>query len=229
MTYLLAVDSSISGPDSVSRPLVAEFADSWCAAGPDRSVVSRDLAANPVPHLTTAGLHYAEVLRRPHESVDPAAADLQRELIDEVAGAAAVVIGAPMYNWSIPSTLKTWLDHLHVLGVTTSSDDQPGKLQGIPVVVVSPRGLAYDDSDPGQAGDHTVPAIEKILAGSMGMDVTSVVVDYTLAERLPAVAEHAPAGESSKAAARERIRELGGGGGGGPPPPPPEVKICHQD
>ncbi|MCF8608765.1 NAD(P)H-dependent oxidoreductase [Gordonia sp. HY285] len=165
MTYLLAVDSSISGPDSVSRPLVAEFADSWCAAGPDRSVVSRDLAANPVPHLTTAGLHYAEVLRRPHESVDPAAADLQRELIDEVAGAAAVVIGAPMYNWSIPSTLKTWLDHLHVLGVTTSSDDQPGRLQGIPAVVVSPRGLAYDDSDPGQAGGRPHGACDREDSG----------------------------------------------------------------
>ncbi|MBM7367007.1 FMN-dependent NADH-azoreductase [Gordonia hydrophobica] len=207
MTYLLAVDSSISGPDSVSRPLVAEFADIWRAAGPDRDVVHRDLAAAPVPHLTTAGLHYPEAMRRPHENVDPAAAALQNELIEEVAQAAAVVIGAPMYNWSLPSTLKAWLDHLHVLGITTSSDDAPGRLHGIPVVVVSPRGLAYDNDDPDRAGDYTVPTIEKILAGSMGMDVTSVPVDFTLADRLPAVAEHAAAAADSLAAASERLRE----------------------
>ncbi|MGO3327437.1 FMN-dependent NADH-azoreductase [Gordonia sp. (in: high G+C Gram-positive bacteria)] len=208
MPYLLAVDSSITGPDSVSRPLIAEFADTWRAAGTDRSVVSRDLAANPVPHLTTAGLHYAEAMRRPHENVDPAAAQRQRQLIDEVAGAAAVVIGAPMYNWSIPSTLKAWLDHLHVLGATTSSDEAPGRLHGTPVVVVSPRGLAYDNADPERAGDYTVPAIEKILAESMGMDVMSVAVDFTLADRLPPLAEHSATASASKAEARERLRKI---------------------
>ncbi|GAA4663267.1 NAD(P)H-dependent oxidoreductase [Gordonia humi] len=208
MNYLLAVDSSITGPDSVSVPLVAEFAQAWSDAAPDRTVVSRDLTANPVPHLTTSGQHYAEAMRRPHEIVDDAQTALQRELIDEVAGAAAVVIGAPMYNWSIPSTLKAWLDHLHVLGMTTSDESAPGPLHGIPVVVVSPRGLSYDNTVPELAGDYTVPAIEKILGGSMGMDVTSVVADYTLADRLPPLAEHADAAALSRAAASARLREL---------------------
>ena len=208
MTYLLAVDSSITGADSVSRPLVAEFAQAWVAAGADRTVRTRDLAVDPVPHLTTSGLHYAPAMRRPHEAVDPADDARQQELIDEVAGAAAVVIGAPMYNWSIPSTLKAWLDHLHVLGVTTSDENARGRLHGIPVVVVSPRGLAYDNADPAQAGDYTIPAIEKTLGGSMGMEVESIAVDFTLADRMPPLAEHADAAAASLAAARERLAEL---------------------
>lgn len=208
VTYLLAIDSSITGPDSVSRPLVAEFVEAWTAARDDRNVVYRDLAADPVPHLTTAGLHYPAPMRRAHETVDAEAEALQRRLIDEVAGAAAVVIGAPMYNYSVPSTLKAWLDYLHVLGTTIPAEGQTGVFHGIPVVVVSPRGLAYDNSDPAQAGDYTVPPIERILGESLGMNVTSIVVEHTLATRIPPLAAFESAAADSLDAARARLREL---------------------
>lgn len=192
----------------MSRPLVAEFSRAWLDAADGRQVRYRDLAADPVPHLTTAGLHYAPAMRRAHEVVDDAAAARQQELIDEVAGAHAVVIGAPMYNWSIPSTLKAWIDHLHVLGTTVPSDGSTGVFHGIPVIVVSPRGLAYDNADPTAAGDYTVPPIEKVLGESMGMKVTSVVVDYTLATRMPPLAEHSGAAHASLAAASAELARL---------------------
>lgn len=208
MTYLLVIDSAITGPDSVSRPLLDEFAQTWLAAGADRTVRRRDLAADPVPHLTSAGQHYAPPMRRDHEGVDDATEELQRELIDEVAGAAAVIIAAPVYNYSMPSTLKAWLDHLHVLGVTTPAPGEDGPLAGIPVIAVSPRGLAYDNTDPAAAGDYALPPLEKTLGESLGMRFTGIPVDFTLATRMPPLAEHTETAAASLAQAREQLRRL---------------------
>lgn len=208
MSYLLVVDSSITGPDSVSRPLLAEFARAWADAGEDRTVRRRDLAADPIPHLTSAGQHYAPAMRRSHEAVDPEAEAFQQELIDEVAGAAAVIIAAPVYNYSLPSTLKAWLDNLHVLGVTTPNPGENGPFHGIPVVVVSPRGLAYDNNSPANAGDYAIPPLAKTLGESLGMTVTGIPVDYTLATRMPPLAEKADAAAVSLTEAKDELRRL---------------------
>lgn len=102
-----------------------------------------------------------------------AAVALQQELIGELTDAAAVVIGAPMYNFAMPSTLKAWVDHVHVLGGTASADRTLQPLLGKPVVVVSPR-VTPGGRD--QRSDFILGPLQVILGESMGMDVTGFVV-----------------------------------------------------
>lgn len=208
MPRLLQIDSSAELDSSVSRDLTRLFADIWRGRGPEFTVVERDLHRNPLPHLPAAELHYAARLRRAGAAVDPAAEALQAQLIEEVTTADAVVIGAPMYNWSLPSTLKAWLDYLHVLGTTVPFDTPERPLAGIPAVVISSRGNTYAAGTPGAGTDYTVPPLRQVLGVSMGMDVTVVTVDLTLAERIPAMAALAEQAEAGAAAARATVRRL---------------------
>ncbi|MFF0816947.1 FMN-dependent NADH-azoreductase [Rhodococcus sp. NPDC003318] len=214
MPQLLHVDSSANLVSSVSRDLTGLFADTWRARGPEFTVVARDLHRDPVPHLPDAELHYAARLRTPDATSDPAAEARQAELIAEVAAADVVVIGAPMYNWSLPSTLKAWIDHLHVLGTTVPFDTADQPFAGKPVVVVSSRGNTYAPGTPGAGTDFTVPPLQQVLGVSMGMAVTVVTAELTLAERIPVLAPLKEQADASRSAARHTVRTLGGTLGG---------------
>lgn len=113
-------------------------------------------------------LHWAPRLRSGAEPVDPEHERYQDELINELLAADVVVLGAPMYNWSVPSTLKAWIDWVHVPGKTApaGADDQP-PLQGKPIVLASGRGLAYG-LDSGNV-DHELAALRQLFEGSMNM------------------------------------------------------------
>ncbi|MDM7488576.1 NAD(P)H-dependent oxidoreductase [Rhodococcus sp. CSLK01-03] len=208
MPQLLQLDSSANLETSVSRELTRLFADTWRRRGPDHTVIERDLHRDPVPHLRDAELHYAPRLRAPGASVDPAAEALQTELIAEARSADAVVIGAPMYNWSLPSTLKAWIDYVHVLGTTVPFDTPDQPFAGTPVVVISSRGLAYGPGDPDEGLDCTVPPLQQVLGTSLGMDVTVVTAEYTLAGRIPALESMADRSAASLDAAREKVQRL---------------------
>ncbi len=124
---ILQIDSSISGPDSVSRKLTADIV---AQLGSGRNVIHRDLVAQPLDHLTARGQ--------------------DAELLDEFIAADTVVIGAPMYNFTIPSQLKAWLDRLAVVGTSfhyTESGPQ-GLLGGKRVIVALASGGAYPDDSP---------------------------------------------------------------------------------
>ncbi|HVV08195.1 FMN-dependent NADH-azoreductase [Amycolatopsis sp.] len=207
MPSLLRLDSSADSRSSTSRALTGTFSEAWLALGPEHRIVERDLHRTPPPHLPDAALHYAPRLRVEGERPGPAAEELQTALLSELAAADVVVIGAPMYNWSIPSTLKAWLDHVHVLGTTVPFDTKDQPLAGKPVVVISSRGAAYAGT-PDAGKDHTVPPIVQILGDSMGMDVTVVTADLTLAARIPAMAPLADTARENLEAARTRVRDL---------------------
>lgn len=211
MPQLLQLDSSANRQTSVTRELTRLFADTWRRRGPGYTVVERDLHRDPVPHLADAELHYAPRLRVSGVAVDPAAEAVQTELIAEVAAADVVVIGAPMYNWSLPSTLKAWIDHIHVLGTTVPFDTPDQPFAGTPVVVISSRGLAYGPGDPDEGLDHTVPPLQQVLGTSLGMDVTVVTAEYTLAGRIPALEPMTERSTASLDAARERVQRLAHG------------------
>ncbi|PXW34097.1 UNVERIFIED_CONTAM: FMN-dependent NADH-azoreductase [Williamsia faeni] len=208
MPTLLHIDSSANPKTSVSRELTRLFATTWLAGGEDRTVTYRDLHADPIPHISDAGLHYAPRLRVDVEAPDPAAEALQAELIAEVAAADAVVIGAPMYNWSIPSTLKAWIDHIHVLGTTAPFDTPDQPFAGIPVVVISSRGLTYGPGSKDEGLDHTVPPLVQVLGAALGMKVDVVTSDLTLVGRIPALDPFTEQSTASAADARDRIVEL---------------------
>jgi FMN-dependent NADH-azoreductase len=205
---LLHLDSSADLETSVSRAVTAHFSDVWHTLGADHSVIYRDLHRNQPPHIPTSALHWAPHLRTADETVPPEAEALQKELIDEIVSADVVVIGAPMYNWSIPSTLKAWIDYIHVPGITVPFDAPTRPLEGKPVVVVSSRGNRYGPGTPDEGADHTVPQLQQVLGTALGMEVFVVTVDLTLAGRVPAMNDLIPEAEASLDSARSAVADL---------------------
>ena len=145
MTQVLRINSSITGSNSVSRQLAAELTDALAAQGPI-TVKDRDLAATPVPHFDAerlAALMTAAPERIPEQAAAVAFAD---ELIDEVIAADTLIIALPMYNFTIPSLLKSWVDHIARAGVTFKyTDTGPvGLLQGKKAYLVSALGGQHE-------------------------------------------------------------------------------------
>ena len=141
---ILRIDSSITGENSVSRQLTTAIVDQL-QRDPDETVVTRDLAADPLDHFTLAALADTRV-------------------IDEFLAADTVVIGAPMYNFGIPSQLKAWIDRIAVAGKTFRYDEN-GRAIGLVgdkrVIIAVSRGGFYDE---GNAMEH----VETYLRGMFG-------------------------------------------------------------
>jgi FMN-dependent NADH-azoreductase len=213
MPTLLQLDSSADLEHSRSRAITAAFADAWRAIDDDHTVVVRDLHRDQLPHLASADLHWPERLRPEGTDVPADAEALQAELIDELLGADVVVIGAPLYNYSMPSTLKAWIDNIHVPGFTAPFDLPVQPLAGRPVVIVSSRGASYDAGSPSEGWDHAIPPLTLILGGALGMTVSVITTSLTLAETVPALADQLDRSRIEFAAAKteaERLaRELG--------------------
>jgi FMN-dependent NADH-azoreductase len=205
MSTLLHLDSSADVHGSVSRHLTARFADGWVQCG--HRVVRRDLFVDQPPHLPDNALHWSPSLRLAGESVTAEDERYQQELCTELLEADVVLIGAPMYNWSVPSTLKAWIDWVHVPGLTApGGPTDPAPLGGKPVVIVSARGLAYG---PGTGmDDHELAALTQLFAGSMRMELHPVLAELTLADRVPDLASKSTAGAASRAAAAAEIDRL---------------------
>src|SRR3978361_2055233 len=113
---ILILNSSASGHASLSRILVEETVSQLLGADPGATVIRRDLGVAPVPHLTAANL--AGVKGIPGTEAELATRALSDELIAELRTADTIVIGAPMYNFSIPTGLKAWCDYVLGAGET---------------------------------------------------------------------------------------------------------------
>ena len=173
MSNILVLNSSVSGEASVSRLLVADAVTELTQRDPAAKVVFRDLAADPIPHLlpsTVAGVRAAPSTPAEHE-----ARALSDKLIAELRAADVIVIGAPMYNFSIPTTLRAWFDHVLRAGETFrySEAGPEGLLGGKRVIVVESRGGLYSEG-PAQALDFQEPYLRQLL-GFVGLtDVTFI-------------------------------------------------------
>ena len=174
MSHLLVINSSAAGAASVSKQLIDETVARLRTADPALVVVERDLGANPVPHLTadsTAAIRGAE----PANDAQRAAKALSDSLVAELKAADTLIIGAPMYNFGIPSTLKSWFDHVLRAGVTFKYGETGpvGLLEGKRAIVVESRGGIYS-SGPTQSLDSQEPHLRTML-GFIGIsDVTFV-------------------------------------------------------
>ncbi|MGC2716221.1 MAG: FMN-dependent NADH-azoreductase [Pseudolabrys sp.] len=167
MSTILVLNSSVSSHTSVSRILVEEAVSSLLEAEPGATVVHRDLGAAPIPHLTTTNL--AGVRGVPTTDAELAARALSDQLIAELRTADTIVIGAPMYNFSIPTGLRAWFDYVLRAGETFSySEAGPrGLLGGKRVIVIESRGGLYSEG-PAQAIDFQEPYLRHLL-GFMGL------------------------------------------------------------
>ncbi|MEV5836870.1 NAD(P)H-dependent oxidoreductase [Nocardia sp. NPDC052112] len=201
MATLLHIDSSVfAGEASSSRSITAAFRTTWEEQHPEGVVIYRDLAANPVPHVTAAAWsagYAASSERTPEQSAAFAA---RVELIEELEQADVVLIGAPMYNYSIPSTLKAWLDSVLLLGRTAG---ETPSAQGTPVVVVASRGGSYAPGTPREGYEFVQNYLRAVLGGTLGLDLEFIVPELTMAPRNPAMSELVPLYEISRERAFE--------------------------
>jgi FMN-dependent NADH-azoreductase len=152
---LLHIDSSILGTQSASRELSAAWAADWKARHPESASVYRDLAAQSLPHLTGDVLMARSA---PHAIEDAALrsrVEADEAMMQEFLDADVIVIGAPMYNFSVPSQLKAWIDRIAVAGRTFryGPNGPEGLAGGKKVVVVSSRGGVYS-AGPAAGFDH---------------------------------------------------------------------------
>jgi FMN-dependent NADH-azoreductase len=145
MTTLLQIKSSLFGDQGQSSQLADAFVTSWRARNPDGRVIIRNLAHDPVPHLDAA--RFLSFLARPEtrDAEQQAAVACSDALIEELKAAELIVIGVPMYNFGIPSTLKAYFDHVARAGITFSyTEDGPvGLLTGKKALVTAARGGRY--------------------------------------------------------------------------------------
>jgi len=134
---ILHIDSSISGENSASRAISANIVEQLRGADSGAEVVARDLVSDPLPHLTLDAFADSSV-------------------IDEFLAADTVVIGAPMYNFTLPSQLKAWLDRILVAGKTFryTENGPEGLAGGKRVVVALARGGFYDAGSPASSLEH---------------------------------------------------------------------------
>ncbi|MEV6055191.1 NAD(P)H-dependent oxidoreductase [Streptomyces sp. NPDC052107] len=201
MATLLHIDSSVFPTEaSASRAVAEAFRAHWQEQHPDGTVVYRDLAAQPVPHITAAA-HTAGFADPASHTPEQAAAFAERvRLIEELEQADAVLIGAPMYNFSIPSTLKAWLDNVVLFG-RTAGETQSAK--GTPVTVVASRGGAYGPGTPREGYEYVQNYLSAVLADALGLDLDFIVPELTMAPQNPAMAELIPLYEASRDRALE--------------------------
>ena len=141
---ILKIDSSITGDNSVSRVLTSRIVEQLKAADPSATVIERDLVQEPLGHLTLASFNDQEVL-------------------DEFLAVDTVVIGAPMYNFTLPTQLKAWIDRILVAGKTFrySEEGPEGLAGGKRVIIAVSRGGFYEE---GNALEH----LETYLRGIFG-------------------------------------------------------------
>lgn len=171
MTRVLQINSSLFGHDGVSSQLADDFVAQRRAHAPDLEHVHRDLAAEPVPHLTSAAFQAAltPVAERDAEQRQQAA--LADRLIEELEWADELVLGLPMYNFGVPSPLKAWFDHVARAGRTFryTSTGPEGLLEGKRARVFAARGGVHDASS-----DNQIPHVRNFL-GLLGFETVDVV------------------------------------------------------
>ena len=156
---ILHIDSSITGDASVSRQLTSSIVERLKREQPGARIIRRDLAADPLPHLTLEAM------------ADSAT-------VDEFLSADTIVIGAPMYNWNVPTQLKSWIDRILVAGRTFKYTEAGpvGLAGGRRVIVALARGGFYEEGTPMRSLEHVETYLRGVL-GIIGIEPEFVAAD----------------------------------------------------
>jgi FMN-dependent NADH-azoreductase len=179
MTTLLQINTSLFSENGQSSKLAQDFVAAWRARQPDGSVVVRDLAAQPLPHLTAE--RFQAFLAKPEDRTPEQKAIVAESdaLIDELKAADQVVLGLPMYNFGIPSTLKAYIDHIARAGVSFryTTNGPEGLIGDRKLTVLAARGRYVGtpkDTQSGYVRDFFnfigIRDIDFVYAEGMAMD-----------------------------------------------------------
>lgn len=194
MRHLLQINTSLFGEGGQSTTLASEFVNSWKDAHPDGVVTVRNASGDAIPHLT--GERFAAFLAKPESRTaeQQAIAGFSDMLIEEIRRADTIVLGLPLYNFGVPSSLKAYFDHIARAGITFRYTDKgpEGLLTGKKVYVFAARGGQYA----GTPLDSQTNFVRDFLAFVGMRDV-----EFIYAEGLAM-------GDASKTASLARAREV---------------------
>ncbi|WP_283136059.1 FMN-dependent NADH-azoreductase [Rhizohabitans arisaemae] len=209
MPGLLHIDSSMRRTESVTREVTAAFVRYWRRANPLGDYVYRDLGALPVPHLDEATVEASLTPETERSSEQRAGWAVSEPLIEELRAADTLLLGVPMYNFTIPSALKAWVDRVVVKEHMVDPVDGSGLLVGKRVVVVAACGGSYSPGAPRAEFDHQLPYLRAVFS-QIGLDRRLEVVraEMTLAYAVPGLAPFKDLAETSRKQVDQDVRGL---------------------
>ena len=201
MPTLLNIQSSPRGGQSISRTLSRDFVEAWQAKHPDGKVVLRDLAEDNLPYVGVPWITGIFLDASKHTAEMRVALDISDELIAELFAADEILIGTPMYNFTVPANLKAWIDLVVRPRVTHSGPpERKGLAVGKSCTVIIASGGVYDEGLPAAASDYESGYLKRILAfigiteveviragGTAAVAFGSTTVDELVAQFRPAV------------------------------------------
>ena len=167
---LLHVDSSVLGTHSVSRQLTAEIVADWRKAHPHTTVEYLDLAVDTPNHFSADALAIKVGVQAEPTEAQRRENEVSERLVSQFLASDVIVVGAPLYNFSVPTQLKAWIDRLAQAGRTFKYTDKGpvGLAGGKTVIVASTRGGLYSTSEGGQAMEHQESYL-KVIFGFFGI------------------------------------------------------------
>jgi len=182
MPTLLNIQSSPRGANSISRTLSHDFITAWQAAHPDGKIILRDLAEDTLPFV---GVPWITGIFLPTDQHTPEmrrALAVSDELIAELFSADEILIGTPMYNFTVPANLKAWIDLIVRPRVTHSGPpDRKGLVTGKVCKIIIASGGVYDEGLPAAASDYESGYLKRILAFIGITDVEVILAGGTAA------------------------------------------------
>lgn len=162
---LLHITASPRSEDSISRRVARDFIQRLWGVAPALRIVERDLSAAPLPAPDTAFARASLTPELSRDDADRSALSLSESLIAELEAASALLIATPMHNYTVPATLKAWIDHVVRPGRTFRSTPagKVGLLEDRPVLVMMTCGGSFGDV-PGRQPDFLTPYLKAIFA-----------------------------------------------------------------
>jgi FMN-dependent NADH-azoreductase len=208
MKSLLYITSSPQGPNSQSIALAEAFLVAFKSSHPDYKVITRDLNADLIPHIDGEAIFagYTPEEKRPESMQKKHAFRLM--LIDEIVNADEILVATPMWNWSIPSVFKAYIDQLILPG---AFDTYTKKLAGKRVTIAIATGGGYAPDSWHPEWDFETGYLKHIFTAMGSTDVEVIRTEYTLAGSVPAleamIEKKAQSFKDSKLAIENRARE----------------------
>jgi len=200
MSSLLHIEVSPWAENSLSRSVSADFITAWNTANADGTVITRDLDTTPVPHLDVEAI--AAAFMGEADRSEPMAAKwgARMFLIEEISGVDEILISTPMWNWSVPSVLKAYIDNLIIPGVF---DEGTATLAGKKVTFVVAQGGSYRDGTPKAGWDYATGYLNQFATAMGATDIEVITVEFGLAGVVPALEGFISHKEASIASAEE--------------------------
>jgi FMN-dependent NADH-azoreductase len=174
MPSLLVIEVSPRGDFSSSRKLTAHFIDRWKARHPGGAVVIRDLMKTPPPFVDFAWIGGAFTPREQHSPEIAAAIKISDQLVAELRAADHIVIGTPMFNFSIPAILKAYIDQIVRVGVTVAPDNT-GLLTGKKATIILATGGDFSPGSPVEKYNQASGYLQQIL-GWIGITDVEIIL-----------------------------------------------------